>query len=347
VDRLPIRRRRLAIVTTCTALLFLGLAAAGLWLRGDMRRYADTAPDPAAPPRLVEIPRGRGFAATLAILEREGVVDDPLRFRLLARLLGADRRVQAGEYQLSAAMPPRRILELLASGKVFLHRVTVPEGFTLRQIARLVAERGLAAEEELLRAAADPALCRALGVPTPSLEGYLFPETYHFARGTPAPEILGAMTARFWTVFLPAWREQAQRLGLTVHGAVTLAAVIEKETGAAAERAIIASVFHNRLARGMRLETDPTVIYGLGEGFDGNLTRLHLETPHPYNTYLIQGLPPGPIASPGAKALEAVLFPAETDYLFFVARGDGSHQFSSSLPEHQAAVRRYQLVPRR
>ncbi len=340
---MPTFAKRHKLLLGCTTMLALILAATVFWIRGELQRFAVSELDPLATPRLVEIPRSGSFGETVKILQREGIVVDPLRFRILARLLGADRRIRAGEYQLSAAMSPQQVLELLSSGKVYLHRLTVPEGLNLRQIVRAIAAQGLASEAELLAAAADPALRQRLGVSAPSLEGYLFPETYHFARGTAAAEILAAMTAHFWAVFAPPWREQAGRLGLTVHAAVTLASVIEKETGADHERALIASVFHNRLRRGMRLETDPTVIYGLGETFDGNLTRRHLETATPYNTYLIPGLPPGPIASPGAKALEAALFPAASDSLFFVARGDGTHHFSSTLQEHHAAVRRYQL----
>jgi UPF0755 protein len=180
-------------------------------------------------------------------------------------------------------------------------------------------------------------------VPAASFEGYLFPETYSFARDTSAARMIAAMAERFHEVFTPAWREQARTLGLSLHAVVTLASIVEKETGVSAERPLISSVFHNRLKRGMRLETDPTVIYGLGDAFDGNLTRRQLETATAYNTYLIDGLPPGPIASPGRGALEAVLFPAETRYLYFVARGDQTHHFSATLVEHQAAVRRYQL----
>jgi UPF0755 protein len=181
-----------------------------------------------------------------------------------------------------------------------------------------------------------------MGIQAESLEGYLFPDTYYFPRNTPIDRIIQTMLDRFNTVFTPAWADRARGIGLSRHQVVTLASIIEKETGAAGERPLIASVFHNRLARGMRLQSDPTVIYGI-EDFDGNLTRAHLETPTPYNTYQVAGLPPGPIASPGRAALEAALFPEETDYLYFVARGDGTHQFSTRLDEHNEAVRRYQL----
>jgi UPF0755 protein len=222
-----------------------------------------------------------------------------------------------------------------------LHRLTVPEGLTVVQIADVIERAGLGAAPEVVARANDPAHARALGVAASGLEGYLFPDTYLFPRTVTVDGILAAMVARFRTVFTPEWERRAAELGLTTHQAVTLASIIEKETGDPAERPLIGSVFHNRLKRGMRLETDPTVIYGIKD-FDGNLTRRHLETPTPYNTYIIKGLPPGPIANPGRESLQAALFPADSPYLFFVSRNNGTHQFSATLADHSQAVRRFQ-----
>jgi UPF0755 protein len=205
-----------------------------------------------------------------------------------------------------------------------------------------VEKSGLGSAADITTRAGDPAFARSHGIPAGSLEGYLFPDTYLFPRGVSAEAILTTMLQRFRSVFTAEWEQRAAQIGLTVHEVVTLASIIEKETGAPSERPLISSVFHNRLKKGMRLETDPTVIYGIRD-FDGNLTRKHLETFTPYNTYVIKGLPPGPIASPGKDALEAALFPAQTGYFFFVSKNNGTHHFSSSFEEHQNAVQRYQI----
>ena len=181
-----------------------------------------------------------------------------------------------------------------------------------------------------------------MGIPGKTVEGYLFPETYFFQKQASAEKIIRAMIGRFKSVFTKEWKNRAQELGFSVHEIVTLASIIEKETGVAKERSIISSVFHNRLEKGIRLASDPTVIYGI-ENFDGNLTRQDLRTRTPYNTYTNYGLPPGPIANPGKAALEAALYPADTPYLYFVAKPDNTHHFSTTLAEHNRAVRKYQL----
>jgi UPF0755 protein len=317
--------------------------AAALWV--ELKNYAAR---PAAPAGVEEktvlIRTGQPFSAVAELLSRSGIVRSPLKFRMLARLHGADRRLKAGEYALRASMTPQEILAALERGMVKLHRLTIPEGWTVRQIAEAVEKTGLGASAEIIALAADPAVALRFGIEAGSLEGYLFPDTYLFPRGVAAQTIIAVMLERFRSVFTEAWARRANDLGFSVHEAVTLASIIEKETGAAAERPLISSVFHNRLKKGMRLETDPTVIYGI-ENFDGNLTRRHLSTPAPYNTYIIRGLPPGPIASPGSDSLHAALYPAETDYLFFVSRNDGTHLFSTHLDDHNRAVRQYQLRP--
>ncbi|MFP4306730.1 MAG: endolytic transglycosylase MltG [Desulfococcaceae bacterium] len=326
-------------------LLALGLILAGIaaaWGVQDLRRYSRAPMAERDAERTVAIQRGQGFEGVLDRLEAAGIVRDPLRFRLLARWHGFDRRIKAGEYRLSTAMTPLQLLRNLAEGRVVLIRLTIPEGFTLRQIADAVAEAGLASAEEFLSAASDPQWTRERGIPADSLEGYLFPDTYLFSRSATVPEIIQTPLDRFHAVFREEWRERAAELGFTVHEIVTLASIIERETGAPEERSRIAGVFHNRLRIGMRLQSDPTVIYGVAD-FDGNLTRAHLDTPTPYNTYQMAGLPPGPIASPGAAALEAALYPMETDELYFVSRGDGTHVFSTNLRDHNRAVRRFQL----
>jgi UPF0755 protein len=271
-----------------------------------------------------------------------GLIRNPGKFALLARTAGHDTAIQAGEYLLSAAMTPEDILRDMVDGRVRLHRFTIPEGYTMRQIAEAVSTAGFSNPEAFLAACRDPGLLKSLDIAGDTCEGYLFPDTYYLPASATAPQIIDTMVRRFWASFPGAWKDRARALGMSVHQVVTLAAIIEKETGAAAERPLISSVFHNRLKRGMRLQTDPTVIYGIPD-FDGNLTRRHLTTPTPYNTYVIRGLPPGPIASPGAAAIEAALYPADSDYLYFVSKKDTTHHFSTTIGEHNRAVRKYQL----
>jgi UPF0755 protein len=242
-------------------------------------------------------------------------------------------------------MAPDLILDILVSGKVYLYHLTVPEGFNLSQIAAAVEKTGLCKSSDFLSKSKDPALLQALGIKADSLEGYLFPDTYFFPAGTSCEKILRTMGDHFVARFSDEWQKQAADLGFSVHQIVTLASIIEKETGNPDERPLIASVFHNRIKKGMRLESDPTVIYGIKD-FDGNITRKHLADHTPYNTYKIKGLPPGPIASPGLLSIEAALHPASTKFLYFVSKKDGSHHFSSNIQEHIKAVRKYQLNKR-
>ncbi len=330
-------------ITVPILLVVLAGAAFAIY---EMTRYPDTVDAAHDKAHTVIIAPGEGFSATARKLQALGLIQSPRKFRLFARINGSHRQIQAGEFQLYGTMTPRQILDTLVAGKVRLYRVTIPEGFTLRQIAQTVSRAGFGDTDAFFNLATDPAVATEQQVPAQTLEGYLFPDTYHFPRGFSQEKIIAAMTQRFRDAISDSWQSRAEALGLTLHQVVTLASIIEKETGDPAERPLIASVFHNRLKKGMRLETDPTVIYGI-EDFDGNLTRKHLRTPTPYNTYVIKGLPPGPIASPGHAALEAALYPAETDYLFFVSRKDRTHQFSSNLKDHQEAVRKYQLRRRR
>jgi UPF0755 protein len=286
---------------------------------------------------------GDSFRSITRRLTDMGIIHSPLKFRLLARLQKQDKRIKAGEYRLSSNLAPGEILAKFTNGEVILHQLTVPEGYNLEQIAQSAATAGFAKADDFLAAANDPKLIESLEIDAPSLEGYLFPDTYHFPRAIDPAKIIGTMVRELKSTFTPAWEAAARQSGFTLHEVLTLASIIEKETGDPAERALISSVFHNRLKKRMRLETDPTVIYGI-PNFDGNLTRKHLHTPGPYNTYLNTGLPPGPIASPGAEAIKAALFPEKTDYLFFVSKKDGTHHFSTHLTAHNRAVKKYQLT---
>jgi UPF0755 protein len=239
-------------------------------------------------------------------------------------------------------MPPRQILEIMVKGAVNLHKLTVPEGYSIPQIAVLVENAKFGSKIDFINTATDNVLAGKSGIEAPSFEGYLFPDTYFFPREVTMEQIISTMLNRFWSIFTAEWKLRAKDLGLTIHQIVTLASIIEKETGAAFERPIISSVFHNRLKKKMRLESDPTVIYGI-KNFNGNLTRKHLSTRTPYNTYKIRGLPAGPIANPGRASLEAALYPERTVFIYFVSKKDNTHYFSTSLKEHNQAVRKYQL----
>jgi len=273
-------------------------------------------------------------------LESAGVVRSSLAFRIWARVSGRDRAIQPGSYRFTAATSPRSVLRMLAAGTP-QPEVTVPEGLTVREIAALLAARGLGSAESFLCLASDPDFLLAAGVPGAHLEGYLFPDTYRFPANASPGEILAVMVRRFHERFDAGRYRRAADRGLTVDQVVTLASIIEKETGLAAERPLIAAVFTNRLRLGMPLQSDPTVIYAIPD-FDGDLTRADLTRPSPYNTYVVDGLPPGPIANPGLSAIDAALDPADSMFLYFVSRNDGSHEFSATLAEHNRAVARYQ-----
>ncbi|WP_319408286.1 endolytic transglycosylase MltG [uncultured Desulfosarcina sp.] len=327
------------------ALIFVGVCTAGV-LYMYLMSWADRPVGTAALEKLFTVSPGQGLKQTADALQQEGLVSDALRFTILARLDKKDKLLKAGEYFFSTTMTPKEILGQMVEGRVHLYRLTIPEGYNLVQIAAAVAAAGLESEKNFLDATRNPEIARSLGIDADTLEGYLFPDTYYFPRGLDSATIIATMVKQFKAAFKPAWDQQAKAQGMTVHEIVTLASIIEKETGAPEERPLISSVFHNRLKKGMRLETDPTVIYGIPD-FDGNIKRRHLETHTPYNTYKIKGLPPGPIASPGALAMEAALFPAQSDYLYFVSKKDGTHQFSTTIKEHNAAVKKYQLRKRK
>ncbi len=331
--------RTLGIIAAC--ILFVAAAAATV-ITLDLRLFAKKPAALSATPITFDVESGQGLHEISRQLAEAGLIRDALKFTLLARIQGQETAIQAGEYLLSAAMPPEAILRDMITGRVRLYRLTVPEGFAVRQIADVVAKTGYGTSEDFLTACRAPRFLAMLDIPRASCEGYLFPDTYHFPASATPIQIVTAMVNRFWERFPDAWKTRAAEIGLSVHEVVTLAAIIEKETGAAFERPVISSVFHNRLKRRMRLQTDPTVIYGIAN-FDGNLTRKHLNTPTPYNTYIIPGLPPGPIANPGSAAIEAALYPADTDYLYFVSKKDATHHFSTTIAEHNRAVRKYQL----
>ena len=328
------------VVIILAAIFVCIVAAAGFYI--SLIKFAQLPAGENAVEKVVAVKPGEGFKSISQRLFDAGIIQSPFKFSFLARIKGDDKKVKAGEYLFSARLTPAKILETMIGGKVLLYKVTVPEGYTMRQIAAVIAETGLTKAQDFLKAAGNSVRVKTAGIEADTFEGYLFPDTYYFSKDIGPAKIVDTMVRRFHSVFLPDWKKRADELGFSVHEIVTLASIIEKETGLPAERPVISSVFHNRLKKRMRLESDPTVIYGI-EGFNGNITRKDLAAERPYNTYRIRGLPPGPIANPGARSLEAALYPSETDYLYFVSKNDNSHQFSTNVVDHNRAVRKYQL----
>ncbi|MEE9219800.1 MAG: endolytic transglycosylase MltG [Acidobacteriota bacterium] len=293
----------------------------------------------------VRVMRGTSIQALAHQLDREGIIASSTAFRALVWLEGPHATVKAGEYRFEGAASLAKVAQHLLEGRVVQIQVTVPEGLTVREVARLLEAKGLVEEAQFREAARRGAEWIVdLDPEAADLEGYLFPDTYRLASGTLAEDVVRAMVERFREVFSEARRRKAAEMGMSVREIVALASLIEKETSAPEERALISAVFHNRLQRRMRLQCDPTVIYALErEGrYRGALSRRDLVFNSPYNTYVAPALPPGPIASPGRASLEAALEPADVEYLYFVSMNTGRHFFSHRLVEHQAAVRRYQ-----
>ncbi len=326
-----------------TGIFVFLILCAGAILYMDLRMYAGRPAQPDNSEKVVvTVRQGQSLKSTAEMLSQKQIINSPFKLTLIARINGHDKDLKAGEYLLSAAMTPGQILEIMVKGDVRLHKLTVPEGYNIVQISELVDQAGFGSKEAFMSAATNAASAQKMGVAAETLEGYLFPDTYYFPREVTLEKIISTMVQRFWSVFSPDWKERAATFGFSVHQVVILASMIEKETGAPFERPLISSVFHNRLRKKMRLESDPTVIYGI-KNFNGNLTRKHLKTRTPYNTYKIKGLPAGPIANPGRASLEAALYPEKTSYIYFVSKKDRTHYFSTNLKEHNRAVRKYQL----
>ncbi|MFT4826192.1 MAG: UPF0755 protein [Halioglobus sp.] len=290
----------------------------------------------------ITIEPGERLRGVTGELERRGILPHPYLMLIYARWTGLDERIKRGEYQVEAGTKPEQFLRQLAKGDVVQYKVTFPEGITLRKaIALLGAQEQLAKE---LTGLEDPRIT-AIRKPHASAEGLFFPDTYQYEKGATDWHILRRAYEKMQLTLETEWNDKTESLPYeTAYEALIMASIVERETGAPQERATIAGVFVKRLRKKMRLQTDPTVIYGLGENFDGNLRRRHLQDEsNPYNTYRHKGLPPTPIAMPGLAAIRAALHPDESNLLYFVAKGDGSHEFSSNLKDHQIAVRKYQL----
>lgn len=313
------------------ALALLATLGAGTWFV--------TTPPAGSPAEgeVVEIlvPTGAGALAIGRQLQTAGLVRYPRLFALAARARGVESSLKAGRYRVEGGMSWGEILDVIAAGEVVTFPLTVPEGFTVRELAPRIADATGVEADSVARLATDSAFVAQMGVPGPTLEGYLFPETYRFAEGLAPADLLGEMVARYHEYWTPERRTRLDSLSLDERGVVTLASIVEEEARLAEERAIIAGVYTNRLEIGMLLQADPTVQYALGEPKARLLfADIDRVADDPYNTYTHQGLPPGPIASPGEASLDAALFPADVPYLFFVARPDGSHEFTRTNREH-------------
>lgn len=329
------RARRYGVALALTALL---VATATAW-------HVFSCPLPKeAPPVTVFVEPGSSTAQVADLLHKNGIIRYPLAFRVLSRIMRADGRLQSGEYRFEPGVFAWDAITALKTGQVVYYSVTLREGLTVEQIAALIEESGFGSAEEILELCKDPSL---LPVPEPPaglgkvrypLEGYLFPDTYYFRKGMTSKEIVQMMTKRFSAVFTEELVREAEKAGMTPHDVATLASIVESEAYAPEERPVIAAVYLNRLKIGMKLDADPTVVYGLGEEPGYALLWRDLDSDSPYNTYRQPGLPPGPIGSFGEASLKAVLAPADVGYLYFVAKKDGTHAFARTLAEHNRNV---------
>ena len=338
------------LLRTGAAIVALGTLCVAVPISG---LYVPAATEPSV--QVFEVAPGESVSSVARRLEARGLLPDRLGFGprvlvIVARLTGTDREIKAGEYELSPSLTPLEILERIRTGAIRTLLVTIPEGLRIDEIASRLEGGGITSASSLVQHANDPEFAASQGIEAVSLEGYLYPETYRFRRDTPAPEVLQTFVKEFRSRWTEADRELLAESGRTLHEVVTLASLVEKETAVSDERPLVAAVFVNRLSRHMRLQSDPTVIYGIlktrGE-FDGNLRKRDLREDTPYNTYTRNGVPPGAIANPTIDSIRAVLEPADVPYLYFVSKNDGTHVFSRSLREHVNAVNRYQRRRRR
>jgi UPF0755 protein len=288
----------------------------------------------------VEIPTGSSFLESTQILNKAGLVKNRFFFVCLATIRGAWRHIRAGEYEIHTQFTPWTMINKLVRGEIKQYKVSIPEDLSVREIAEILDQNKLINKETFFKLAQDREFLKSLKIDAESIEGYLFPETYFFNRSMNTRSIMKKMVDTFWEKVPSAMIEQANAKGFDLNQFITFASLIGKESGYKSEKSLIAAVFYNRMKKGMRLQSDPTAVYDL-DHFEGKVLRSHLKRNSPYNTYLIKGLPPGPIANPGLDSFNAVLHPEAAHYLYFVSKKDGTHHFSSSLAEHNQAVNKY------
>lgn len=305
----------------------------------------DTHPAGSWEGKMVLVPKGSPLPEVVRVLREGGILPHPLAFRALVLLTFSGRRLHYGEYAFPTPPSAFDAWRRLVRGDVIKYEVKVLPGENLYDVAELLEKKKLATAEAFLATAASPDVLRRLEIPGESAEGYLFPDSYIFVKPVTTEEILEFMVRQFRRKVPPDAEKRAREAGLSLHQVVTIASIIEKETGVEEEKPIVSAVIRKRLDLGMPLQMDPTVIYGV-KRFDGSVTREDLRTAGPYNTYLNRGLPPGPIANPGRAALDAALAPSKAEYLYFVSNNDGSHTFSRTLTEHNRAVERFRRAAR-
>jgi len=334
ISRKAVRHRREAALLAAVALLLTGIAC---------YHYAVSPVTALTTPTIVDIPKGAGFFRITEIMDDAGLVANRPFFWIVALVKGATRHIRAGEYEFTGPLSPSQIIEKLVRGEIKFYSVTLPEDITVSEVSRRLAADKLINEKEFLALASDREFLASQGVAADSVEGFLFPDTYKLDRSMTTREVMRILIRQFWKEVTPQLKKEAEQMGLTLNQWVTLASIIGKESGNSPEKPLISAVFHNRLAKGMKLQSDPTAVYYLErEGRPAKtVLRSHLKKDTPHNTYVIAGLPPGPIANPGLDSLQAALHPARVNYLYFVAKNDGSHQFSSSLGAHNLAISKY------
>ena len=334
-------RKSVALIVL-VAVLAGGAAAVAVWL---WERIHEPYRNYSGSEQFVTIRQGAGSAEIGRRLSDAQVVSDARLFRGALWWTGQGRNLKAGEYRFDRPLSPLEVIDVLVRGDVYARRITFPEGLTIEEMSKLYESRDFGAAHDFITAAKSVERIKDLDPAATDLEGYLFPETYALPRGTPASRLIEAMVDRFRIVYDDRLRARAESQGLTTRQVVTIAALVEKETGKADERPIVAAVYRNRLKIGMAMQADPTIVYALEKAhrYNGNIRREDLALESPYNTYKYPGLPPGPIASPGKAAVEAVLFPADVPYLYFVSRNDGSHVFAETLTKHNANVQKFQV----
>ncbi|OBQ51695.1 endolytic transglycosylase MltG [Halodesulfovibrio spirochaetisodalis] len=331
----------------CSIILVLVLlSAAGVWFAFETYTRSPMSSEPREIPLVV--PEGASFNQVIEDMARQGAVKYPYVFQLMVRIKKQQHNLKAGEYMLNTGWTPERLLKELVTGKGVLYTLSFQEGLTWWQIADIVQQQGFAKAEDFAKVIHDPEFLKKHNIPFSNAEGFLFPETYKLNKPQTmnmdaAKKVADMLVLTFWQKTASLWGDHKPSPE-ELRKVIILASLVEKETGVPAERDTVAGVYANRLEMGMRMQADPTIIYGIGKDFNGDITRADIRNKkNIYNTYQHRGLPPGPICSPGLEAIRAALHPAKHKYLFFVSRGDGSHKFSKTLKEHNKAVRKYQL----
>jgi UPF0755 protein len=295
----------------------------------------------------IQVAEGMSFKAIAGTLQKEGIIRYRGYFEIIGRLQGMSRRTRVGYYGVNTAMSMWEVLDTFRKGRIIEYELVVPEGYNLYQIGWTLSGTPLISDpEEFITLVKNKEYVNSLGIEADSLEGYLFPDTYYLPKGTKLEDIPKKMVQRYKAVFADSYRSRAKELGFTEHQIITLASIVEKEAKVSTERKLISAVYHNRLKQGMKLQADPTAVYGT-KAWITKVTKDDLKRRSPYNTYLHKGLPPGPIANPGQGAILAALYPENVDYLFFVAQGDGSHYFSKDFGAHEKAINRYRSNKRK